>query len=217
MKLFGTAAGGGHHVVTKRRLMMDYAIKGLNPFAQDIITTTRDSYYLKGQSSSYPTALLDFDGNERSSVHFRDPDLNLLQIILQQLQSPNLAAPLRKALVDQLFQNHRRATSPSGRQGLTELTKNLALCAAGLSGSGSHAPPNRKSLPKRMAMPDGTKRPNAFVSGWTSGWGRIARIQNTSRRSVNLLALRKETFNAAKLKIPDLISPASDGRAQLNL
>src|SRR6185503_16099035 len=76
VKLLGSVAGGGHHVITKRRLLLDYAIKGINPFVNEITTTTRDSYYLKGQSSAYPTALLDFDGNERASIHLRDSDRN---------------------------------------------------------------------------------------------------------------------------------------------
>src|SRR5205085_6199434 len=48
VKLLGSAEGGGHHVITKRRLMMDYAIKGVNPFVPLITTTTNVSYYLKG-------------------------------------------------------------------------------------------------------------------------------------------------------------------------
>jgi hypothetical protein len=210
VKLFGTAAGGGHHVVTKRRLMMDYAIKGLNPFTQDIITTTRDSYYLKGQSNSYPTALLDFDGNERSSVHFRDPDLNLLQIILQQLQSPNLAAPLRKALVDQFFKtiDARRREWQTGIDGVNEelgalrrrIERQRELCAA---------------QPKKFTKEDGdagrdeeAKR----VCVWLDIWmGQDRAYSEYVQTVVNLLALRKETFNAAKLKIPDLISPRAMG------
>ena len=86
VKLLGSRMGGGHHVVTKRRLMLDYSIKGINPFVPLITTTTPDTYYLKGESTTYPTAMLDFDGNERASVHLRDSDLNLLHILLQQLQ-----------------------------------------------------------------------------------------------------------------------------------
>src|SRR5256885_8956506 len=70
-KVLGTAAGGGHHVITKRRLMLDYSIKGIYPIVPDITTTTSQSYYLKSQSTDYPTALLDFDGNERAGLHLR--------------------------------------------------------------------------------------------------------------------------------------------------
>jgi hypothetical protein len=44
VKLLGSRAGGGHHVITKRRLMMDYAIKGIYPLVPLITTTTPDSY-----------------------------------------------------------------------------------------------------------------------------------------------------------------------------
>src|SRR5215831_1822683 len=85
VKLLGSTAGGGHHVITKRRLMMDYSLKSVYPFVPLITTTTSDSFYLKGESTSYPTALLDFDGNERSAIHLRNSDLNLLHILWQQL------------------------------------------------------------------------------------------------------------------------------------
>ncbi|MGH9881192.1 MAG: alkaline phosphatase family protein, partial [Pyrinomonadaceae bacterium] len=111
VKLLGSVAGGGHHVITKRRLLLDYSIKGMDPFVSLVTTTTPDSYYLKGQSSDYPTALLDFDGNERASIHLRDSDLNLIQILFQQLQRPDLAANIRSAATDALFQtlDSRRA------------------------------------------------------------------------------------------------------------
>src|SRR5678815_1072659 len=103
VKLLGSRAGGGHHVITKRRLMLDYAIKGVNPLVPLITTTTPDSYYLKGESTVYPTAMLDFDGNERASVHLRDSDLNLLHILLQQLQRNDLRPEVRKAATEAFF------------------------------------------------------------------------------------------------------------------
>ena len=83
VKVLGTAAGGGHHVITKRRLMLDYSIKGIYPIVPDITTTTSQSYYLKGQSTDYPTALLDFDGNERAGLHLRNSNVNVIHILLQ--------------------------------------------------------------------------------------------------------------------------------------
>src|SRR5215813_6924514 len=103
VKLLGSKAGGGHHVVTKRRLMLDYAIKGVNPFVPLITTTTPDTYYLKGESTAYPTAMLDFDGNERASVHLRDSDLNILHILLKELQRGGLSDAARKAATHELF------------------------------------------------------------------------------------------------------------------
>ena len=90
-------------MITKRRLMLDYAIKGVNPFVPLITTTTPDTYYLKGESTTYPTAMLDFDGNERASLHLRDSDLNLLHILLQQLQRSDLSNEARKAATHEFF------------------------------------------------------------------------------------------------------------------
>jgi hypothetical protein len=86
VKLLAERAGGGHHVITKRRLLLDYSLKGLNPLVPLIRTSSHESFYLKGQSGIYPTAVIDFDGNERSSVYLRHSDLNIIHILMQQLQ-----------------------------------------------------------------------------------------------------------------------------------
>ena len=83
--------------------MLDYSIKGINPLVPLITTTTPDTYYLKGESTTYPTAMLDFDGNERASVHLRDSDLNTLHILLQELQRMNVSTPERKAAFNEFF------------------------------------------------------------------------------------------------------------------
>jgi hypothetical protein len=103
VKLLGSRNGGGHHVVTKRRLMLDYSIKGINPLVPLITTTTPDTYYLKGESTTYPTAMLDFDGNERASVHLRDSDFNVLHILLQALQRGKMSVEIRKAVEKEFF------------------------------------------------------------------------------------------------------------------
>jgi len=109
VKLLGSAGGGGHHVVTKRRLLLDYSIKGVYPFTPLVTTTTQQSYYLKGQSVDYPTALLDFDGNERAGLHLRNNDLNVLHLMLQQLQRQALSPQLNQALKDAFFATLDRA------------------------------------------------------------------------------------------------------------
>lgn len=210
VKLLGSAEGGGHHVITKRRLLVDYALKGVNPFVQSITTTTRDSYYLQGQSSDYPTAMLDFDGNERASIQLRDPDLNLLQIILKQLQRTDLSAPLRKALTDQFFSTVD-ARRKEWQQKLADLNEELAalrrsierqrlLCAA---------------LPKKFSkeevaagLDDQAKR----VCVWEDIWvGQEQSYGEYGRILANLLALRKESFNASTLKIDTVIARRAMG------
>ena len=124
VQFLGSRAGGGHHVITKRRLLLEYAIKGIYPLVPLITTTTSDSYYLKGQSTLYPTATLDFDGNERASISLRDSDLNLLHILLQQLKRADLPDDIRVAATKAFFATIERRRSEWQRN-LDELNSEL--------------------------------------------------------------------------------------------
>jgi hypothetical protein len=210
VKLLGSAAGGGHHVVTKRRLMIDYAIKGINPFVQAITTTTRDSYYLKGQSAEYPTALLDFDGNERASLHFRDSTLNLFQIILQQLQRTDLSAPLRNALTNGFFKvlDGRRM---EWQRNLDQLNEELSALRRGIEQQRVLCAAQPKKFTREEAaagLNDQSKR----VCVWLDIWeGQERTYSEYARTLTNLLALRKENFDPFKLRIDDLIDKRAMG------
>jgi hypothetical protein len=210
VKLLGSTEGGGHHVITKRRLLADYAIQGLNPFTQVITTTTRDSYYLKGQSNEYPTAMLDFDGNERASLQLRDSDLNLLQIIWQQLQRTDLAPPLRKALLDQFFKTID-AQRPEWQKNVDEINEELGalrrrtdqqreLCAA--------QPKKFTKEDSEAGRDDQAKRVCAWADIWT---GQQQSYGEYVRLLANLLALRKDNFDVSKLKIADFIERRAMG------
>ena len=110
--LFNSPAGGGHHVVTDREQLSDYKLKGINPLVHRVISPSTASPYLSGQSSHYPTAWLDIDGNERASVHLRYSDLNKIHILLLQLARENLTPAIRKAAASDLLatiDRHRAA------------------------------------------------------------------------------------------------------------
>ena len=210
VKLLGSLSGGGHHVVTKRRLLVDYALKGVNPFAQEIITTTRDSYYLKGQSGDYPTAMLDFDGNERASLQFRDSDLNLLQIILQQLQRSDLSTPLRKALTDQFFKTVDQRRSEWQRN-LEEINEELGALRRSIERQQGLCAAQPKKFTKEdsdAGRDDQAKRVCAWADIWT---GQEQGYAGYGRTVANLLALRKENLDVSKLRIDDLIAPRAMG------
>ena len=210
VKLLGSAAGGGHHVITKRRLLADYAIKGVNPFVQVITTTTRDSYYLKSQSNDYPTAMLDFDGNERASLQFRDSDLNLLQIILQQLQRADISTPMRKALTDQFFNTVGvRRTEWQGN--LDQLNEELGALRRRIERQRELCAAQPKKFTKEEAaagLDDEAKRVCAWLDIWI---GQEQSYAEYGRTLANLLALRKENFNASKLRIDDVIARRAMG------
>ena len=205
VKLLGSVAGGGHHVITKRRLLLDYAIKGVNPFVQVITTTTRDSYYLKGQSTDYPTAMLDFDGNERASLQLRDPDLNLLQIILQQLRRSDLSTPLRKALTDQFFKTVDRRR-PEWQRNLDEIYEELGALRRSLERQQQLCAAQPKKFTREdsdAGRDDQAKR----VCVWADIWlGQEQSYAGYGRTLANLLALRKENFDVSRLRVDDVIA-----------
>ncbi|MEP6717854.1 MAG: alkaline phosphatase family protein [bacterium] len=211
VKLLGSEAGGAHHVITKRRLMMDYAIKGLYPFSQTITTPSKNSSYLQNESADYPTALLDFDGNERASLHLRDSDLNLLQILLQQLQRVDLTPAVRKATEDQFFAalERRRAGWQSDLDQLKQelgalrrvIERQRELCAA--------QPKEFTKQETEAGRDDEAKRVCTQLTRWLGqerNYGEYARIMT------NLLGIQRSGFNAAKLKIGEVILPHAMGQ-----
>jgi hypothetical protein len=210
VKLLGSTAGGGHHVITKRRLLLDYSLKGMNFMVPLITTTTEDSYYLKRQSSDYPTALLDFDGNERASIHLRDSDLNLLHILFQPLQRNDLSPAMRQAITQLFFKtlDGRRA---QWQTTLNELNQELVVLR-------SRIEEQRKlweSQPKKFTpqeieegRDDDKMRVFAQLERWTS---QDKNYTEYARTLANLLALDRTNFQPAKLKIEDLIAKRTMG------
>lgn len=212
VRLLGSFAGGGHHVVTKRRLLIDYAIKGLNPFFHVITTATRDSYYLKGQDINYPTAMLDFDGNERASLHFRDSTLNLLQIILQQLQRPEVSDQMRNALTNELFKALDRSRTEWQRN-LDQINEELGALRRGIEKQRELCAAQPKTFTQEEAnagLNDQSKR----VCVWLDIWmGQESSYTEYARTLTNLLALRKENLDPYKLSIHDLIARRAMGES----
>ena len=211
VKLLGSRAGGGHHVITKRRLLMDYSIKSINPFVPPITTTATESYYLKGQSEAYPTALLDFDGNERAGIHLRNTELNVIHILLQQLQRKDLSPQLRTAATAALFGaiDHDRAY---WQDDLDRFDQELAA----LGKSAEKQRQDCLAQPKKfttaeieMGRDDNARRVCIRARQAGEFHDRYSAYVAVVR---NLLALKRESFDPQKLKIEDLISKDSMGR-----
>ena len=226
VKLLGSAAGGGHHVITKRRLMLDYSIKGSYPFVPLITTTTPDSYYLKGQSTDYPTALLDFDGNERSSIHLRDSDLNVLHMLLQQLQHKNLSSEMRRAMTDAFFKTLERRRE-EWQQLLSELNEEMAALHRSNEDQRKlldEIAEKKKQLKKEKKdkgdaaqtdtddddLPHGDDGKRIFAR-YDSSVADEGKYTEYARTLTNLLALHKENFNPSAIKIEDVIARGAMG------
>ncbi|HLE63218.1 MAG TPA: alkaline phosphatase family protein, partial [Pyrinomonadaceae bacterium] len=200
VKLLGSAAGGGHHVITKRRLMLDYAIKGMNPFVPLITTTTPDSLYLKDQSATYPTAMLDFDGNERASIHLRDSNLNLLHILWQQLRRTDLSERLRSAATDAFFQtlNKRRGQWQQNTDALNEELGALRRSIAQQEKLWAARPKTLTKEEVAAGRDDEIKRIYVQLSLWQ---GQEKAYSAYAQAITNLLSLKRENFSAAAHKI----------------
>lgn len=210
VKLLGSRAGGGHHVITKRRLMLDYAIKGVNPLVPLITTTTPDSYYLKGESTVYPTAMLDFDGNERASVHLRDSDLNLLHILLQQLQRNDLRADVRNAATGAFFATIDRRRQEWQRD-LNELRDELGALNVAIEQQRKLWESQPKKFTKEQqnaGLDDAAKRIFVQLDRWQNEQREYGEYALTLH---NLLSLSPELFAPSKMKIRDFIPKESMG------
>ena len=210
VKLLGTSAGGGHHVITKRRLMLDYSIKGINPFVSQITTTTPDSFYLKKQSSAYPTALVDFDGNERASIHLRDSDINLLHMLLQQLQRNDLSASTRKAATVAFFEAIDRRRS-GWQKTADELGEEMTAVRRAIEKQRELWMQRPKKFTKdeiAKGADDQWKRVYVQLDRWM---GQEREYTKYLRVQTNLLNLKRDSFSPAKLKIEDVIAPGAMG------
>ena len=212
VKLLGSRDGGGHHVITKRRLMLDYSVKGFYPLVPLITTTTNDTYYLKGQSTSYPTALLDFDGNERASIHLRDSDLNVLHVLLQQLQRKDLSPEMRRAMTAAFFETIDRR-----RAGWERVVREMTEELAALSRASEKMRALFEAQPKKWTKADTdagrnleARRYFARMDSWTGDVRDYNLYLNTVK---NLLALKRDQFEPSKLKVEEFIAKGSMGES----
>jgi hypothetical protein len=210
VKLLGSKEGGGHHVITKRRLMLDYSIKGVNPFVPLFTTTTDETYYLKGESTTYPTAMLDFDGNERASLHLRDSDLNVLHILLQQLQRGGLTDNARKAATHEFFGVLDRRHA-DWEKDLKRLNPELGALDRAIAEQRKlwEAQPKKFTREQQDAgLDDAAKRIFVQLDRWQTErkeYGEYARVLQ------NLLSLSSESFSPSKIKIADVIPKMAMG------
>ncbi|MBV9243063.1 MAG: alkaline phosphatase family protein, partial [Acidobacteria bacterium] len=209
VKLLGSPAGGGHHVITKRFLMMSYAIKSLNPLASMVRTSSEDSYYLKGQADKYPTALLDFDGNERSSLHLRNSDLNRLHLLLLELKKGDLKPAIRDAAADGVIEIIEKDRS-DWQQTSTEMTEEL------------NALERWKDAAKPMlaTLPIAESKTVTREQAWNNRRVRrrvddaetdLADYRRYLASLAKLLAVKREDLTKRKFDIEELIAPNSMG------
>lgn len=210
LRTLGSAEGGGHHIVTKRRPLTNYRVTPEIPLFPFATTVSENSFYLKGESENYPTVLIDFDGNERSSIYFRDNDLNLLHLLFKQLQNKKLSKELRKAVTEAFFDvlNRRREEWEFEIIGfgeeLSALNRLLAAQQKVIA-----------DFPKKYTeeeIKNGVERENIRFKRLNLLANKEAKEHQEYLQTLsNLVSLRAENFNPAKLKIEDYIPKHSIG------
>ena len=210
VKMLGSAAGGGHHVVTRTRMMADYSIKAVYPFLTIVTNASKESYYLKGKDGSYPTALVDLDGNERGSVHLRERDLNILHILLQQLKGASLTTAQRIAATDAFFQiiNKRRKGWQETVAALTEEIDALHRWTD-VQDKLTVAQP-KKFTPAEVALGADKQARRVYALAALAKESE-AEYRKYIATLVNLISLKREFFDPKRSKIEDLIAPGAMG------
>ncbi|HEY1404348.1 MAG TPA: hypothetical protein VGB05_09495, partial [Pyrinomonadaceae bacterium] len=155
-------------------------------------------------------ALVDFDGNERASVHLRNNNLNILHILLEELRGKKLSPPLARAATDAFFrviETHRADWQKLHANLLEELAalrrlveRERALVAA---------------QPKEWTKADAdagrdkeARRVKARADSWTTDERKYTEY---ARTLANLLSLTRENFQPARLNIPDHIAKGAMG------
>lgn len=206
--LFNTPAGGAHHVVTDRHLLEEFKLRGLDPLVHRVITPSTASFYLAGESSRYPTAWLDFDGNERAAVHLRNSDINKIHILLLELAKPNLPPALGDAAatcIRETIDRHRSAWSGTVSELSQELTA-LERAIVQRKKTIGH-PPDHWSAEQRAR---GQDRASRRLSDELQAWQHEHAAYTTYLAHLRTL-LAWEPAHPAQFKISDLIPEMSLG------
>ena len=215
VKLLAESEAGAHHVITKRRPLLDYAVKGIYPLVPLVTSTSDESFYLKGESSDYPTAMLDFDGNERATIHLRDRRLNELQMLLQQLQRRDLKPDVRSAATE-AFRSRLARDLPGRRRTRDELAEELAAVRREIARRQAALPAEQpKWTPEdwRRGINKEYVRERAAINRMVADEGRYTEYLAALSRLIEVSATGSDAadLDPRKLKIRDLIPRRSMG------
>jgi len=210
LNFFGSAAGGGHHIVTHRPPRGDYTFKALSPTVPVITTPSSESYYLRRESSRYPTLLLDCDGNERASVYLRHSDVNLLHILLQQLRRKDLTPSTRRAATQAFFSTLDR-NRPAWSALLSELSEELAALGRSIERLRLRAQAQPKKWTKEEKKLRKEQESRRISFQLSASQANKREYTTFSRTLANLVSLRPESFDPSRWKIGELIPAKSMG------
>ncbi|MEP7342297.1 MAG: alkaline phosphatase family protein [Acidobacteriota bacterium] len=212
VRVLNSAAGGAHHVVTGRHPLSAYQFKSFNPLVNMAVTASEESFYLKGESSKYPTALLDPDGNERASVHLRNSELNALHLLLQQLKRKQFKGEARTTATTKFFEVLDRNRSRWAKT-LAELHEEHGVLRRFIVQQQAHQDAQPKKWPKADEDAGRDKEARRTVVQLEQARKDEEEYSAYAWTLANLLALRRDGFDPRKLKIEDVIAPRAMGES----
>ena len=207
VRFFTSAAGGGHHTITNRFVMQEFKLRGLDPFVFKVVTPSSESFYLQGQSSQYPTALLDLDGNERACVHLRNNQLNQVHMLLEAIGSNKKQARQYANQAMEIIDGQRARWAKA----LQELRAEIAALEAKRD---SHSKEKIRVIWKytKQELEEGVlieqMRNNARLVFWNNQAREYEAYAKTLER---LLAVRREDLASGHFKTNELIAPNAMG------
>ncbi|MBV9398907.1 MAG: alkaline phosphatase family protein, partial [Bryobacterales bacterium] len=208
---FNSAAGGGQHVLTNRFPMSEFKIWGLDPLVSEVITPSKESTYLAGQTQ-YPTVTMELDGNEKAGISLRNNDLNVLQILLDQLARKRVHGKSRAAVLNLFFATLDRVR-PVWRSDLDELDQEITALRKCMDADQAKIQDHPKQwTPEQKAegFDKAVRRAAAQIESWRAEALAYERYRTIMTR---LLALTPADFDLGNFKMEELIPPHSLGPA----
>ena len=209
---FSSAAGGAHNVLTNRHPLSEFKVKGLDPFVSAVVTPTTQSAYLNGQGATYPTVMLDLDGNERASIGLRNNSFNTLQIFLEQLTQRRLSPETRASAIDAFFEELDRVR-PSWTADIADLNSLLTGLNTRITEAQAAVAKQPKKWTKQQiaqGLHKDAQRAERQLALMLEDARDYASYTATIAR---LLALTPADFDPGKFKMADLIPGRSLGPA----
>jgi len=208
---FNRREGGAHHVVTNRHPLTEFKLKGLDPFVSEVITPSKDSFYLRGKEAAYPTVVLDLDGNERATISLRENSLNTIQVLIDQLNRKRSTGALRVATVEALFRELDRNRIAWSRE-IGEVRADLISLRRRIEQQEARV----AALPKKWTRSDGERGSDKDGRREIESLNRWRDQERTDSQYAavmeRLLALSPADFDPGKFKVEELIPTKSLGR-----
>jgi hypothetical protein len=210
LRFFNSRTGGAHHVMTNRHPLDEFKLRGLDPFVSEVVTSSDESLYLKGEGNDYPTALLDPDGNERASVYLRNSALNTLHILLKEINGSGIDPSIRRAAIAaflHVIDGHRLEWQIT----LQQISEELSALRRAMERQRARV----ESEPKKWTQQQrdaGLDRAARRVAVQLDSWRDQDRTYSAYARALSkLLTLEPNDFDRHRLAAEDLIPERAMG------